>query len=61
MKKINPSIVLATICWLSLFILTWLILLDFVPVDWIRGVSWVFFLVTGIIASAASADRQKLK
>lgn len=34
--KFNPSILLALVGWVSLFILTWLIVLNALPVDWIR-------------------------
>ncbi|MCB0207935.1 MAG: hypothetical protein KDJ52_01320 [Anaerolineae bacterium] len=43
MIKIKPSIILAAICWASLFILTWSIVLNIVPVDLVRGASVAVF------------------
>jgi hypothetical protein len=58
-KESNPSVLLALVGWVSLFILTWLIVVDVLPVDWIRVSAWLFFLVIGIFASAMSLDRKK--
>lgn len=59
MRKIKPSLIVATISWVSLLILTWLIILNLLPLDWIRAATWLLFLVVGIGAAVIASDRKK--
>ena len=51
-KLIDPVLILSAIAWVSLFILTWLILLNIISFDGIRISGWVFFFIIGIMSSA---------
>ena len=54
-KRPKPSALLSIVCWASLFVLTWLMVLDIVPLDELRALTWLFFFVVGV-TSAAIAD-----
>ncbi len=58
MKNIKPSMILAVVSWLSLFILTWLALLNLVPFDALRVSTWVFFLAMAIGSSAVASGKK---
>lgn len=59
--NIKPSMALATVSWSSLFILTWLILLNYVPLDALRVGAWLFFLVIAICSMAVASSGRRPK
>ena len=48
---IKPNILLAATFWVSLLIETWLLILNYLPVDSLRIWTWVFFFVFSILAT----------
>ena len=58
MKIENPSQVLTLIMWVSVLILSWLLITRQVPSDALSWLFWVFFLVIAIFASAVASSKK---
>ena len=54
----NPSIMLAFATWGSLFVLSWLLVLDRVPFDGVSAGAWIFFLLVAVVVSAMTSSRR---
>ena len=48
----------ALTAWISLMFLTWLIALGILPVDWLRVLIWIFFLISGVMSGALLKDKK---
>lgn len=56
MKWEKPSHILAFAGWLSVFVLSWLLILGYRPLNWLSAGFWFFFLIIAILASAVGSD-----
>jgi hypothetical protein len=56
--NIRMATLLSTACWTSLLVLTWLFIADYVPLDLLNGVAWLFFLVVGFFAAVIASSKQ---
>lgn len=47
----TPRLLLATVNWVSLITLIWLLILDLVPLGWIQTSALIFFFIVALIST----------